>query len=36
MLNAPFWPADDAVRAGISRRAEWSKVNVARGFTMPG
>ncbi len=32
---APFWPADGSARAEIDKWAEWSKVNVAQGFTAP-
>lgn len=33
--DAPFWPKDVAARAQIDKWAEWSKVTVAAGFTMP-
>lgn len=31
----PFWPADGPARAQIDKWAEWSKINVAQGFTAP-
>ena len=31
----PFWPADGLARAQIDKWAEWSKINVAQGFTAP-
>ncbi len=31
----PFWPAEGMARAHIDRWAEWSKINVAGGFTEP-
>ena len=31
----PFWPADSLARAQIDKWAEWSKINVAQGFTAP-
>jgi len=32
---APFWPADGLARARIDKWAEWSKINVTLGFTVP-
>jgi len=32
---APFWPADGLARARTDKWAEWSKINVALGFTAP-
>ncbi|TNC16090.1 glutathione S-transferase family protein [Methylobacterium terricola] len=32
---APFWPTDSVVRARIDQWAEWSKINVTLGFTVP-
>ena len=31
----PFWPTDPVARAHVDRWAEWSKINVALGFTRP-
>lgn len=31
----PFWPADSLARAQVDKWAEWSKLNVAQGFTAP-
>jgi glutathione S-transferase len=31
--KAPFWPTDGLARARVDKWAEWSKVNVALGFT---
>ncbi len=31
----PFWPVDDAARAHIDKWAEWAKINIAMGFTVP-
>jgi glutathione S-transferase len=33
--TAPFWPEDLIARADIDRWAEWSKINIALGFTAP-
>lgn len=33
--GAPFWPADSLARARIDKWAEWSKINVTLGFTVP-
>ncbi len=30
-----FWPADPVARADVDRWAEWSKINIALGFTVP-
>ncbi len=30
-----FWPADPAARAQVDKWAEWAKINVTLGFTMP-
>lgn len=30
-----FWPKDPIARADVDRWAEWSKINVALGFTVP-
>lgn len=30
-----FWPSDPAMRAQIDKWAEWAKINVTLGFTMP-
>ncbi|MEM7021703.1 MAG: glutathione binding-like protein, partial [Pseudomonadota bacterium] len=30
-----FWPADPMARAEIDKWAEWAKINVAGGFTVP-
>ena len=32
---APFWPAEGAARAQVDKWAEWSRLNVAGGFTAP-
>jgi len=32
---APFWPAEGLARAHVDKWAEWSKVNVTLGFTVP-
>ena len=31
-----FWPEDPVARADVDRWAEWSKINIALGFTGPG
>jgi glutathione S-transferase len=31
----PFWPSDFAARADVDMWAEWAKLNVTLGFTMP-
>ncbi|MEM9011858.1 MAG: glutathione S-transferase family protein [Pseudomonadota bacterium] len=31
----PFWPADLLARTEVDRWAEWAKVNIATGFTVP-
>lgn len=31
----PFWPADLIARTEVDRWAEWSKINIALGFTGP-
>ncbi len=33
--TAPFWPTDGLARARVDKWAEWSKINVALGFTTP-
>src|SRR5690606_9276163 len=33
--SAPFWPEDLVARTEVDRWAEWSKINVALGFTVP-
>ncbi|MEY8839172.1 glutathione S-transferase family protein, partial [Cribrihabitans sp. XS_ASV171] len=33
--NARFWPGDPARRAQVDKWAEWAKINVAMGFTVP-
>ena len=33
--DGPFWPADLLARTEVDRWAEWSKINVALGFTGP-
>jgi len=33
--SGPFWPADALERTGIDQWAEWSKLNIAQGFTGP-
>ncbi len=33
--TGPFWPADESARAHIDKWAEWAKINVAMGFTVP-
>lgn len=33
--DAPFWPPDPTERAEIDKWAEWAKINVAMGFTVP-
>lgn len=33
--SSPFWPAEGPARACIDKWAEWSKINVALGFTVP-
>ena len=33
--SAPFWPAEGLARAHVDKWAEWSKINVALGFTAP-
>ncbi len=33
--NDPFWPKNLAPRTEIDRWAEWSKINIALGFTAP-
>lgn len=33
--RAPFWPTDALSRARIDKWADWSKINVALGFTAP-
>ncbi|MCD7059857.1 glutathione S-transferase family protein [Pelagibacterium xiamenense] len=30
-----FWPTDDGARAQVDMWAEWAKINVTLGFTMP-
>ena len=30
-----FWPKDPAMRAGVDKWAEWSKLNIAGNFTAP-
>ena len=30
-----FWPAEPAARAQVDKWAEWAKINVAQGFTVP-
>ena len=30
-----FWPSDPALRAQVDKWAEWAKINVTLGFTMP-
>ena len=30
-----FWPADPVARADVDRWAEWAKINVTLGFTVP-
>ncbi|MBI3507491.1 MAG: glutathione S-transferase N-terminal domain-containing protein [Proteobacteria bacterium] len=32
---APFWPAEGAARAHVDMWTEWSKINIALGFTAP-
>jgi glutathione S-transferase len=32
---APFWPTDLIARTEVDRWAEWSKINIALGFTAP-
>ena len=32
---APFWPGEPIARAEVDRWAEWSKINIALGFTAP-
>jgi glutathione S-transferase len=31
----PFWPANPLARATVDKWAEWSKINIALGFTAP-
>ncbi|WP_415716164.1 glutathione S-transferase family protein [Roseibium sp.] len=31
----PFWPEDLIARTEVDRWAEWSKLNIAQGFTVP-
>jgi len=33
--SAPFWPEELIARTEVDRWAEWSKINIALGFTMP-
>ncbi|MCY1127567.1 glutathione S-transferase family protein [Frigidibacter sp. RF13] len=33
--SAPFWPEELLARTEVDRWAEWSKINVALGFTVP-
>ncbi|MGB3146152.1 MAG: glutathione S-transferase family protein [Paracoccaceae bacterium] len=33
--HAPFWPEDLQKRTEVDRWAEWSKINIALGFTAP-
>ena len=33
--GGPFWPADPVERARVDQWAEWAKVELALGFTMP-
>ncbi|MEO1397673.1 MAG: glutathione S-transferase family protein [Pseudomonadota bacterium] len=33
--TSPFWPDDPIARADVDRWAEWSKVNIASGFSVP-
>ncbi|WP_284165071.1 glutathione S-transferase family protein [Frigidibacter sp. SD6-1] len=33
--HAPFWPGELIARTEVDRWAEWSKINVALGFTAP-
>ncbi|MEP2028508.1 MAG: glutathione S-transferase family protein [Paracoccaceae bacterium] len=33
--DGTFWPGDDAARAQVDKWAEWSKINIAIGFTVP-
>lgn len=30
-----FWPSDPLARANVDRWAEWAKINITLGFTMP-
>lgn len=30
-----FWPAESSARANIDKWAEWAKINIAAGFTVP-
>jgi len=32
---APFWPAEGLARARVDQWAEWSKINITLGFTVP-
>jgi glutathione S-transferase len=32
---APFWPAESFARARVDQWAEWSKINITLGFTVP-
>ncbi len=32
---APFWPGEGFARAHVDRWAEWAKINVTLGFTVP-
>lgn len=33
--GAPFWPADPVARANVDKWAEWAKINITLGFTVP-
>lgn len=33
--TAPFWPEDVSARAQVDKWAEWAKINVTGGFTVP-
>ena len=33
--TGPFWPADPLMRAAVDQWAEWSKINITLGFTVP-
>lgn len=33
--DTDFWPSDPLARANVDRWAEWAKINITLGFTMP-